>query len=73
MNNDISCVEKITKEMNIDYNYLFIQKTGMSKLFCVPRGDTYRGGNLIQSLRTSEYNYINVYESDSVEIFAIQK
>jgi len=73
MENEISCVENVLMELEGKYDYLFIQKAATSKLFCVPRGETYRGGNLILSINTMDSNYINVYKSNDVEIYAIQK
>ena len=59
--------------MDLKYDYLYIQKAAMSKLFCVPRGETFRGGNLIYSITTDKSSYTNVYKSNDVEIYAIKK
>jgi len=73
MNNDISCVENVVLQMDLEFDYLFIQKTATSKLLCVPRGETYRGGNLIHSIDTNDSSYINIYKSNDVEIYAVEK
>jgi hypothetical protein len=65
------CLEDVGREMGLDYDYLLIQRVATSKLFCIPRRETYRGGNLLLSLREdSEGRFSTVYETPGVVILS---
>ncbi len=67
---DAACLEEQAEKMNLDYQYVFIQRNATTRVFCIPRREVTRGGNLILSIATQQpAQYEQVYFANDVAIF----
>ena len=69
---NIGCVEDIATEMQLNFDYLYIQRKNQNKLVCVPRGKTARGGDLILSIAEQNSSaYVRVFFTEEAAIFKV--
>lgn len=67
---DAACLEAQVRKMGLDYDYLFIQRKSSSRIFCIPRMEITRGGNLILALEMQQpAQYEQVYFTDDAVIY----
>lgn len=65
-----ACLEAQVRKMELDYDYLYIQRKSSSRVFCIPRMEITRGGNLILALEMQQpAQYEQVYFTDDVVIY----
>ncbi|MEW6241322.1 MAG: hypothetical protein AB1564_10995, partial [Chloroflexota bacterium] len=65
-----TCLDAQVRKMNLDYDYLYIQRKTSSRIFCVPRTEITRGGNLILTIGMQQpAQYEQVYFTNDVAIY----
>lgn len=72
-NSNIECVNDLARSMQVEYDYLYIQRKSISRLFCIPRGEASRGGSLMLSVEMDQASsYEKVYLTDEVAIYRVK-
>ncbi len=70
-NNAIECIESVTKEKAIEYNYLYISRQAAIKESCWVISTATKGDGLIKTLEINT-KYSIAYKSDQVAIFMLK-